>query len=434
MKNRMMGFTLVEMSLVLLALGLILPGAVIFWQLQERQRVTTVQTDIQQQSRDAVIGFLHANYRLPCPAVDASGEENCTGTRQVGFLPWRTLGLPRPDAGTLRYGVYREPDTLAHQDRDLAVVRDRMNPLRVRTVNPAPQNSPISPNPNAPPLPTVTSNILGMTQSGNDSAPLNASCDTANDPACPLGTTNAVNLLDICLALNTGSDALSIPNERLATQVGGNRRTAAFVLVAPNMLDADGDGQAFDGLNATATNSNPTFEAPGKAITNTYDDIVMAVSHTELFAQLHCGAALSAVSHAHFNVGTGALVLERAMYDYRDQLYIAVVLANADVAAAAAGLASAVAGSLDAAKEMVSATADTTLTAGARAAQIGLAAVGIGLAVASDVAAVYSAIDAGLSLAEAIQVHADFSARTTSITNLSRSINVNALTADSIGY
>ena len=36
MKNRMLGFTLVELSLVLLTLGLILPGAVIFWKLSER--------------------------------------------------------------------------------------------------------------------------------------------------------------------------------------------------------------------------------------------------------------------------------------------------------------------------------------------------------------------------------------------------------------
>ena len=183
-----------------------------------------------------------------------------------------------------------------------------------------------------------------------------------------------------------------------------------------------------------ATNADPTFDAPGRTVTDTYDDIVMAASHTELFAELHCGAALSAVSHAHFNVATGTLLLERAMYDYRDQLYIAVVLARADVAAAAAGVASAVAGSLDAAKEMVSATADTTASVGARAFQIALAAVGIGLAVASDIAAAYAVVDAGLSLAEAQDVHRDFADRTTAITNLSRSVNVNALTADAIGH
>ena len=122
------------------------------------------------------------------------------------------------------------------------------------------------------------------------------------------------------------------------------------------------------------------------------------------------------------------------MYDYRDQLYIAVVLARADVAAATAGVASAVAGSLDAAKELLSATADTTASVGARAFQIALAKVGIGLAVASDIAAAYALVDAGLSLEEAQDVHREFADRTTAMTNLSRSVNVNALTADAIGH
>ncbi|PJI97106.1 hypothetical protein CLU85_1875 [Acidovorax sp. 69] len=437
MKHRMMGFTLVELSLVLLALGLILPGAVIFWQLSERHRVTTVQMDVQKQSRDALVGYLYANFRLPCPAADTLGVEDCSATRQVGFLPWRTLNLPRPEAGTLRYGVYRGPSAAgaiaAPLDQDLAVVRDRMNPLRVRTPDPIPRNAD-APNPNAPPIPTTAAGLLGMTQSGNDAAPLNAACNASNTPPCPLGVENAVNLIDVCLALNTASDALVAPAGRLASQVGASRRAAAFVIAAPGMLDADGNGQAFDGANASASNADPTFEAPGRAVTDTYDDIVIAASHTELFAELHCGAVLSAVSHAHFNVATGAFVLERAMYDYRDQLYIAVVLARADVAAAAAGVASAIAGSLDAAKEMLSAVADTTMSVGARSFQIALAAVGIGLAVASDIAAAYSIIDAGLSLAEAEAVHNDFAARTTAMTELSRSINVNALTADAIGH
>ena len=69
-----------------------------------------------------------------------------------------------------------------------------------------------------------------------------------------------------------------------------------------------------------------------------------------------------------------------------------------------------------------------------RAFQIALAAVGIGLAVASDVAAAYAVVDAALSLAEAEQVYSDFAYRTTAMTNLSRSVAVNALTADAIGH
>ena len=447
MKHRMRGFTLVELSMVLLALGLILPGAVIFWQLSERHRVTAVQTDAQQQSRDAVVGFLHANYRLPCPAADTLGVEDCAATRQVGFLPWRSMGLPRPEAGGLRYGVYRAPSAAgvatAPLDQDLAVARDRMNPLRVRTPNPIPRNgddpSPPppahpAPNPHAPPIPTTVAGLLGTTQSGNDAAPLNAACDAANVPPCPLGVDNAVNLIDVCLALNTGSDALLAPAGRLATQVGPNRRTAAFVIAAPGMLDADGDGRRFDGANATARSTDPTFEAPGTAVNSSYDDIVLSASHAELFAELHCGAALSAVSHAHFNAATGAFVLERALYDYRDQLFVAVKLAESDVAAATAGLAGGAAGVADAAKEMLSATADTTMSAGARSFQIGLAAAGIVAAAAGLAAAVYAEIDAIASLAEARRVHDEFKARTTAATNLSSSVNRNTLTADAIGH
>ena len=438
MKRRMMGFTLVEMSVLLLALGLILPGAIIFWQLSERQRVTTVQMDVQKQSRDALLGFLHSNYRLPCPAANALGVEDCAAERQTGFFPWRTLNLPREEAGALRYGVYRAPSAAgladAPLDQDLAVRRDRMNPLRARMPLVKPQNHHEAPNPHAPPIPTTTAGVLGATYSGDDTAPLNTACNAANDPACPLGGDNAVSLIDICLALNTGIDGLVAPAGRLATQAGATRRTAAFVIAAPGMLDADGNGQAFDGANAAASNSDPTYESPGRAVSDTYDDIVLAASHAELFSELSCGTALSAVSHAHFNVVTGSVVMERALYDYRDQLYIAVVLARADVAAAAAGVASAVAGSLDAAKEMVSAVADTTMSVGARSFQIGLAAVGIGLAVASDIVAAYSVIDAELSLAEAEEVHKEFAKRTTAMTNLSRTLNENALRADAIGH
>lgn len=434
MKHRMMGFTLVELSVVLLALGLILPGAVIFWQLSERQRVTTAQMDVQKQSRDALLGFLHANYRLPCPASNAMGVEDCATTQQVGFVPWRTLNLPRPEAGALRYGVYRAPDGAdAHLDQDLAVRLDRMNPLRVRTPSYEVKNAD-APNPHAPPIPVAAAGLLGATYSGEEDKPLNSACKTENAPPCPFDVDYAVNLLDICLALNRGSDALVPPVGRLSTQVGAGRRAAAFVIAAPGMLDADGNGQAFDGANATASDASPVFESPSTAVTDTYDDVVIAASHNELFSELSCGAALSAVSHAHFNVATGSMVMERAMYDYRDQLYIALVLARADVAAAAAGVASAAAGTLDAAKEMVSAVADTTMSVGARAFQIALAAVGIGLAVASDVAAAYAVIDAALSLAEAEAVHRDFADRTTAMTNLSRTISENALRADAIGH
>ncbi len=456
MKHRMMGFTLVELSLVLLALGLVIPAAVIFWQLSERQRVTSVQTDVQQQARDAVVGFLHSNYRLPCPAVNAQGVEDCAGTRQVGFVPWRTLNLPRPEAGLLRYGVSRDPSVTPHLDRDLAVAKDRMNPLRVPTPNPrtgAAPNPPTNnnaPNPNLPQLPVPAEGVLGATFSGKvgdpslaAEDPLNANClpdNVSPTAACPptAGGTQAVNLIDVCLALNTASDAVSTVSTRLGVnaRLAGTtaKRAVAFVIVAPGLLDADGINGAFDGANSTASDSAPTFEAPGTAVTDTYDDIVMAASPTELFAELHCGAALSGASHAHFNAATGALVLERAMYDYRDQLYVAVVLGEADVASAKAGVASAAASVLDAGKETLAAMADATGSAGARSFQLAPALFGAGLAAASVIVAAIALDDAQKSLAEARQVHTDFATRTSAMTALAQAVNLNALRADAIGH
>lgn len=434
MKRLQRGFSLVELSVALLALGIVLLGAVVLWQLSERQRVSTRQMDTQVQVREAVIGFVHANFRMPCPALDTLGTENC-GAGQVGYVPWRTLGLPRPEAGQLRYGVYRQASTTAHEDRDLAVLKDRMNPLRVATPSPRPQNN-TAPNGQLPPLPVASAaNLLGATQSGSFSDPLSGSCDASNGPPCPATPVgSATNLIDVCLALNTASDNIVAPAGNLGVNARGSRQAVAFVIAAPGMLNASGTGNRFDGANGTATNASPTFESPSTLITNNYDDQVISVSHSELFSQLHCGAALSAAMHAHFNAATSAFVLERALYDYRDQLYVAWKLADADVYAAAAGVASAASAILDAAKEMVSATADTTMSAGARSFQIGLAAAGIATAALAAAAAGYAQYDAIASRDEAWDVWEDFATRTTAATDLSISINRNALIGDAIGY
>ena len=437
MKRSMQGFTLVEISVALVALGLLLLGAMVFWQQSAGVRVAAAQQDVQQQAKDALTGFLYSNHRLPCPATDANGAESCAGPggslRQVGFVPWRTLGLPRPEAGRLRYGVYREASGSAHLDRDLASARDRMNPLRVRTPSPTPQNG-IAPNGNAPPLPVATEALLGATQSGSPLVPLSVSCNAANSPPCPVGGPASVNQIDVCLALNTASAIGVSPAAQLGVRVGASRRAVAFVLVAPGLLDADGDGVSFDGSNATVSDANPTFESTGLATSNVYDDQVMAVSHAELFSVLHCATGLSAALHTHFDTATGAFVLERALYDYRDQLYVNIKLAEADVAAAVAGTAGALAGVTDAIQAGLSATADTFASAGARSFQIGLAAVGAAAAVLGTAAAIASTVDAAASLIDTQETHDAFAVRTTAITNLSASINRNALVADAAGF
>lgn len=439
MKRNLQGFTLVELSVALVALGLLLLGAMAFWQQSMGARVAAVQQEVQWVAKDALLGFLHANYRLPCPAVDAQGIESCAGAggslRQVGFVPWRTLDLPRPETGKLRYGVYREASGTGHLDRDLASATDRMNPLRVRTPSPEPKNND-APNHQAPPLPLPSTGLLGATQSaaGDPLEPLSSFCDAADTPPCPAGGPASVNLVDVCLALNTASELSTPPLGQLGVKVGSARRAVAFVVVAPGLLDADGDGLRFDEANAKATDLDPTFESAGRAISHLYDDQVVAMSTAELFSYLNCASGLVAVSHAHFDTAIGAFAFERALYDYRDQLYISVKLADADIAAAAAGVLSAVAGVSDATQATLSATADSIASMGARSGQIGMAAAGVVAAVAGGIAAGVAMDDAVASLADAKETHQDFADRTEAATGLSRAINRNALLADAIGF
>lgn len=435
----MSGFTLVEISVALLALGIVLLGATVFWQQSAGVRVAAVQQDAQDQARQSLVGYLYAHHRLPCPAPDANGRENCAsgaGLRQVGYVPWITLGLPRPEAGRLRYGVYREASATGAStatDRDLASARDRMNPLRVATPNPRPTNN-IAPNAGSPPLPVASAGLLGPTQSGNPASPLNAACNAANSPPCPGTGPAAVNMVDVCLALNTGSALGVAPAGQLAVRTGATSRAVAFVVAAPGLLDADGDGQGFDGANALATNANPTFEASSLSATHLYDDKVLAVSHAELFSEFNCATGLAAAEHSHFNTATGAFVLERALYDYRDQLWVKVKLAQADRLSAIASVTGAIAGVADGAQAIIAATADTVLSVGARSFQIGLAVVGTVAAALGTAAAAAGLVLAEIQVDESIQTHDDFAARTTAITDLSISINHNALVADAIGF
>jgi len=114
------GFTLVEMALVLLIMGLLLGGGLTVLTTQLEQRRISDTQRLLDEAREALIGFAVANGRLPCPAagnvatgVAGAGMEStatilgCTGG-QTGVLPWATLGVSQADAWGWRF-TYRVP-------------------------------------------------------------------------------------------------------------------------------------------------------------------------------------------------------------------------------------------------------------------------------------------------------------------------------------
>ena len=103
MKRTQQGFTLVEIAIVLVIVGLMIGGLVTPLSAQlEQRRVGDTQKALDD-AREALIGFALRNGYLPCPAVSASNgledrsENRCRGERRVGYLPWATLGVGRLD-------------------------------------------------------------------------------------------------------------------------------------------------------------------------------------------------------------------------------------------------------------------------------------------------------------------------------------------------
>jgi len=109
------GFTLVEIAMVLMIIGLLLGGLIPTLSAQmESQRINETRKQMSE-IKDALTGFAVINGRLPCPSsgTTASGEELITGsgvsatcTLTKGVLPWATLGMNETDAWDRRF-TYR---------------------------------------------------------------------------------------------------------------------------------------------------------------------------------------------------------------------------------------------------------------------------------------------------------------------------------------
>jgi len=106
------GFTLIELAVVLVILGLLLGG--LLMPLAARMDILQYNETRQKLAliKEAINGFVLANGRFPCPASPAtpssaagSGTENCG--LAAGVVPWVTLGTPELDAwgGRFSYAV-----------------------------------------------------------------------------------------------------------------------------------------------------------------------------------------------------------------------------------------------------------------------------------------------------------------------------------------
>lgn len=114
--RKQQGFTLVEIAMVLMIVGLLLGGMLIPLSAQMEQQKNSATEKLLAEARDALVGYAVANGQLPCPAdpTIATGQSNagiartppCTNGNSTGVLPWATLGVSETDAWGNRF-TYR---------------------------------------------------------------------------------------------------------------------------------------------------------------------------------------------------------------------------------------------------------------------------------------------------------------------------------------
>lgn len=110
------GFTLLELLLAMLVLGLLLAGAAMPLAAQVQLRRMDEARRQLEEARDALLGFAVAHGRLPCPATASSmgqeafaagsdGNDGGCADFHSGYLPGAALALPGIDAA----GLVRDP-------------------------------------------------------------------------------------------------------------------------------------------------------------------------------------------------------------------------------------------------------------------------------------------------------------------------------------
>lgn len=111
-----LGFTLVELAIVMVVISLLLVALMGPLAAQQEQKAIMDTKRQMDEAKEALFGFLVSNGRLPCPSnpalptTDANAgiaAASCpAGPAELGGLPWRTLGLKEVDGWNHRF-TYR---------------------------------------------------------------------------------------------------------------------------------------------------------------------------------------------------------------------------------------------------------------------------------------------------------------------------------------
>ncbi|TWI06218.1 prepilin-type N-terminal cleavage/methylation domain-containing protein [Luteimonas cucumeris] len=378
--HRQRGFSLVELAVVLVVLGLVTLLLVRFLGTAAHEQREVASRSLLTRADDALLAYAMVNSRLPCPDSDGGGIEDCAAG-QVGRLPYKTLGLPDANARRIRYGVLRRPAS-RREDADLTDKRDRYDPLQV----------------------------IGET---GTELPLNPA--TANG-------------LDLCWALRNAGQLPLDTGYLHVTRAAASSQPEAHVAYALALPRGGGD------FSSHQSGSTPAFDSPRRPQGPTYHDRVLAVGLDQLWTRMRCGDNLAAAGHAHFNAAASIALMHVAMKDYKKQLAISVKLAEANVANGAGAVLAGASATAGAAGGIADTIAEGLLTFGAVATyKVALASVATAAAVAVTITASVMTGYADSALTAAEQAYEDVDPRIDEAAALEPQVLEHAKTGDAAG-
>ncbi len=111
MKNSLRGFSLLELALILVVLGVMMAlGVGVLSSIVKNNKMRETES-ILEQVRKSLVGYVMSNGRLPCPDADGDGQEDsssgsCTCSWPNCFLPYVTLNVRSTDAYGRRLYYY----------------------------------------------------------------------------------------------------------------------------------------------------------------------------------------------------------------------------------------------------------------------------------------------------------------------------------------
>lgn len=230
-RHRSAGFGLLEALLLTFVLGGILVNGAFWLKAQTESRRIETQSRLLQAAQQQVDAYVVRFNRLPCPATATSdGVAVCSGGNVKGLLPWRDLGIdPSGElAGATRLGY------LAYH-----------------------------------------SAAVDLTAASNSFEPKHW-----DGTAYSL---NHTNTLDLCQNLISANSDTSTNGARVYS--GATSHPVAYAIAHPGVTDADGDGNLFDGRNASVA---AEMEDAGSSVLGHYDDRVVTRSFTDMYSMNNC--------------------------------------------------------------------------------------------------------------------------------------------------